>query len=163
MATADLAFVNAEQRIFDWLKIHMAEIDAGLNGYLGELPISLGDRHYLVNERQMWSFAITGQNETLSSNIGSPVHCHRCTASIRAMVETRQTALKIAGRLRTLLPAQIAATVQRLDYVAGMTIGRDTVELSTDQDEGGLYRVWLVEQPLEVQFSNDDEQIGYEG
>lgn len=164
MATADRAFINAEQRVFEWLEPHIAEIDAGINGYVGELPITLSDRNYLVGERQMWCVAIVNQTETMQSNIGSPVHCHRAGMVFRAMVEKRETALKLIGKLRTVLPDEVeAGKVQRLDYVQGMTIGRDTVELANDQDVGGLYRVWLVEQPLEVQFSNDDEQIGYEG
>jgi hypothetical protein len=163
MPTADLALINAEQRAFDWLKAQIADIDGGISGYVGEFPITLSASGFAVNERQMWMFAITTQNETMMSNVGNPVHCHLVMCNFRAMVEKRSTALMIAGRLRTILPAQPAALVQRLAIQPGLTIGRDTVELANDQDIGGTHRVWVIDQPLLMQFSNDDEQIGYEG
>jgi len=163
MATADRAFINAEQRTFDWLSTALADIDGGIKGFIGELPITMSDRGYVVNERQMWCFGLTGQGETMESNVGNPVHCHLATATFRGMFETRQTALRICGRLRNILPAQVAPLVQRLNIAEGLLISRDMVELANDQDTGGLYRVWLVEQPLWVQFSNDDEEIGYTG
>lgn len=159
MATAERAFINAERRAFDWLKVQIADIDGGISGYIGELPISINAAGFSVGERQMWSFAITGQNDTMLSNVGSPVHCHLAASTFRAMVESRQTALRLAGRLRDILPAQVSDTVQRLAIQPGLSIGRDTVELSNDQDIGGNYRVWLIEQPMLIQFSNDDEII----
>ena len=163
MATADRAFINAEQRAFNWLETKLSDITAGANGYIGELPIALGEQHPVVKERQMWMFGITGQNETMSSNVGNPVHCHKATAIFRGMFETREMALNIVGSFRSFLPAQVHSLVQRLDYSEGLTIGRDVVELRNDQDKGGLHRIWIVEQPLWIQFSNDDETIGYEG
>ena len=163
MATADLAFINAEQRCFEWLKDKLADIDGGVSGYIEELPITMGEAHPLVTERQMWMFALTVQTDLMTGNIGQPAHCHKCTATFKAMVATRQTALRFVGRLRTLLPDEVAPTVQRLDLMEGLNISRDTVELSNDQEQGGLHRVWVVDQPLWVQFSNDDEIIGYSG
>jgi hypothetical protein len=163
MATADLAFINAEQRCFEWLRDLIADIDGGISGYIGELPITMGEAHALVGERQMWMFAITGQNDTMTANTGQPPRCHKAMATFRAMVATRKTALLLAGRLRSILPDQVAATVQRLDISEGMQLTRDVVELKNDQETGGLLRVWLVEQPMWVQFSNDDEIIGYSG
>ena len=163
MATADRAFINAEQRTFDWLVTELADIDGGIKGFIGELPITMAAGGPIVNERQMWCFSLTGQSEFMPSNVNNPVHCHLAAATFRAMTATRQTALRLCGRLRNILPAQIAPLVQRLNLSEGLTISRDTVELANDQDTGGLYRVWLVEQPLWVQFSNDDEEIGYTG
>lgn len=164
MATADRSFINAEQRAYTWLKGQLADIDGGINGYIGELPIALGDKHPVVRERQMWMFAFTGQNETMTANVGQPAQCHKATAVFRAMLEERETALLIIGRLRQILPGEIHAKVQRLDLLPGLSgPSRDTVELQNDQSIGGLYRVWLIEQPLWIQFSNDDEEIGYEG
>jgi hypothetical protein len=163
MANADLAFINAEQRCFEWLRDLIADIDGGMAGYIGELPITMGEAHPLVEERQMWMFSITGQNDTMTANTGQFPHCHKAMASLRAMVATRKTALLLVGRLRSILPDQVAGTVQRLDISEGLQITRDVVELKNDQDIGGLLRVWLVEQPMWVQFSNDDEIIGYAG
>ena len=163
MTTANLAFINAEQRCFEFFRNNMIDIDGGISGYIGELPISIGNATYQVYEKQMWMFAITGQAETMTSPVGSPVHCHLAQASFRAMVSTRKTALFVLGRIRSLLPVQVAPTVQRMHIEPGMTITRDTVELSNDLDEGGLYRVWLIEQPLTVQFNNDEEELSYEG
>lgn len=85
------------------------------------------------------------------------------TATFKAMVSSRKTALYMLGRLRKIMPAAVADTVQRIAIEPGASIIRDTVELSNDQEAGGLYRVWLIEQPLMIQFSNDDEDISYEG
>lgn len=161
--SADFAFINAEQRCYEWLKNRLADIDGGISGYIGELPISIGDASFQAYEKQMWMFAITGQGETMTSPVNQPVACHLAQAHFRAMVSTRKTAMLLLGRLRSLLPAQIAPTVQRMHIEPGLAIGRETVELSNDQETGGLYRVWLIEQPLTVQFSNDNEDISYEG
>lgn len=162
-ATSDLAFINAEQRCFEFFKPIMIDIEEGIAGYIGELPISVGQAGYVVSELQMWCFAITGQADTMTTGIGQTAHCHKALASFRAMVSNRKTALLIIGRLRKFLPAGVHANVQRLDIMEGMTLGRDTVELSNDLERGGLHRVWLVEQPMWIQFSNDDENINYEG
>ena len=163
MATADLAFINAEQRVFDWLETELADIDGGVSGYIGELPITMGEAHPLVTERQMWMFALNVQTDLMTGNIGQQAQCHKCNATFKAMLATRETALRFIGRLRTLLPDEVAPTVQRLDLMEGMSVSRDVVELANDQSTGGLLRVWLVDQPLWVQFSNDDETIGYSG
>ena len=163
MPNADRAFINAEQRCFDWIKEKLADIDGGITGFVGELPIKMSDRGAVVSERQMWCFGFTGQTETFGSNVGFPSQCHRVSASFRAMVTKRETALAIIGRLRTILPGSPGALVQRMNIESGMSLGRDTVELANDQERGGLYRVHLIDQPLWVQFSNDDELIGYQG
>jgi hypothetical protein len=150
------AWVNAEDRCFQYLleKLDATETGNKVRGYKGELPRTLLSEN---KDLAAWYFAIERESELIMVRATeAPLETWRFSAGFRGLFIERDVAQRTWGNLMDALPIArgTLAGITKFRAMPGTNLRREIMQLDNDLAHGGPTRVWALEVPLEVVFTN---------